>query len=286
MRSASAACGRSPLDMARRSYLRRIAEPLKPGLPALFSVPSAASDERRPPAASASAGTPTLRRATALRPAASSPGRAPRASFGGDPRAAPNTPPSPTGGASLFALQGSAPDGPAIATGIAPQSPIAPDLSPPSTDPAVSARFAPPPLALGDGLRTAPTDPVSDTVSMQPAASEDAAPAGSAALDWAEIPSPEILSADPIPTAEATAPADPRAVVSSLERLSAPPVLEQASPRIHIGTVEVRTTPQPPPPAAVEPPSPALPPAASPTSGNATAQLSRAYGWRYGLIQS
>jgi hypothetical protein len=47
------------------------------------------------------------------------------------------------------------------------------------------------------------------------------------------------------------------------------------APRIHIGVIEVRTTPSPPaapaaPRALVAPPAP----------------ISRGYGWRFGLIQS
>jgi hypothetical protein len=211
--------------MARRSYLRRIAEPLTPGLPALFSVPSAAPGEQRPPVAPVAAATPALRRTAARPSAASSAGRAPRASFGGDRRATPNMPPSPTEGEKLFGVPGTAPNGPAITTGIAPPSVIATDLSRPSIDPAGET--------------------------------------------------------------DAMAPAEPGAVTLPLEPPAAPPAgLEPTSPRIHIGTVEVRTTPQPLPPTPVQPPSPAVPPAASPASGNAAAPLSRAYGWRYGLIQA
>ena len=57
--------------------------------------------------------------------------------------------------------------------------------------------------------------------------------------------------------------------------------VESAAPRIHIGAVEVRTTPPPFPTA--------LPPVASPPGhvlGGASAPVSRAYGWRFGLIQS
>jgi hypothetical protein len=263
MRSASDASGYWPPDMARRSYLRRIAEPLTPGLPALFSVPRAAPDERRPPAASASASTPTLRRATASGPATSSPGRVPRASFGGGRRAVPNTPPSPS-------------------------SAIAPDLTRPSTDPALEAvktRSAAPPLALGRDLGAAPTALLADTVSIRPAAAEHTAPTHSALLGPAETPSAP-AAGDAVPDADEV-PADSGAVALPLRPPAAPPAgLEPASPRIHIGTVEVRTTPQALPPTAVQPPSPAVPPAASPASGNATAPLSRAYGWRYGLIQS
>jgi hypothetical protein len=237
MRSASGTSGYWPPDMARRSYFRRIAEPLTSGLPALFSVPRAAPDERRPPAASASAGTPALRRTASSRSAASSPARAPRL----------------------------------------------------PTDPAVEAvptRSAPPPLTFDRSLGAAPADPVADTVSIRPAAAEDPVPTHSARLDWTEIPS-ATAAAGAISAADAIAPAEPGAVVLPLEPLATPPArLEPASPRIHIGTVEVRTTPQPLPPTVVQPPSPAVPHTPSPTSGNAAAPLARAYGWRFGLIQS
>jgi hypothetical protein len=75
---------------------------------------------------------------------------------------------------------------------------------------------------------------------------------------------------------------EPKATRASPAPLTAPPpdakaATDAAGPRLHIGHVEVRIAPPPaPPPAAPQ----AAPPRPSPDIG------SRAYGWRYGLIQS
>jgi hypothetical protein len=60
------------------------------------------------------------------------------------------------------------------------------------------------------------------------------------------------------------------------------PITEAATAlsRIHIGTIEVRTTP-PPPPAA--PPVPA--PAASAPRAATAGRIGQAYAWRFGLAQ-
>ena len=81
MPSGSAAARHWPPDVAGRTYLQRIAQPLRPGDPVLFAMPQVAPDDARPPAtppvvSAAPASGPVLRR-TPSRVASPAPMQAP-----------------------------------------------------------------------------------------------------------------------------------------------------------------------------------------------------------------
>ncbi len=81
MPSGSAAARQWPPDVAGRTYLQRIAQPLRPGDPVLFAMPQVAPDDARPPAtppvtSAAPASGPVLRR-TPSRVASPAPMQAP-----------------------------------------------------------------------------------------------------------------------------------------------------------------------------------------------------------------
>jgi len=91
------------------------------------------------------------------------------------------------------------------------------------------------------------------------------------------------------PTHETAPLAEPPAIPSAnaTPRFPAPPqsisarTSDPASPRIHIGTIEVRTTPPPAP----QPSPPAAPVPTGASRDSASVPVSRGYGWRFGLSQ-
>ncbi len=186
--------------MARRSYLQRIAEPLRSGDPVMFAVP-------RPP-----------------------PGEARAAA--GMPSPAPQAP----------------------ATRWQTLARRAPAVTAASPDEAATRLFVPEPTArAADGV-AAPPSPLS------------ASPLPGSPVRSATAFAPETVAIAPPPAGEAPPPP-----ISMSGNASVAP------PRIHIGTVEVRSAaPAPPPPAA----------ATAPVARRAdVATIARGYAWRFGLIQ-
>jgi len=84
-------------------------------------------------------------------------------------------------------------------------------------------------------------------------------------------PKPRPIDDAPVARAEPVTPA---------RGLAAPDLAPASGPRIHIGTVEVRTVsapaPQPAPPPA---------PRSAPAAANGAARLASGYGWHFGLFQ-
>jgi len=249
--------------MARRSYLQRIAEPLCAGDPVLFAVPHPAPDEARPAAmnptlaSGAASSAPLLRRA---------PARA-------------DSLPAPVAASRPFLPQARAAVAPADAVANA-----MPDAAGTSAFQASSAeRHA---AAAEPGMRSAP--PRSPEPVQAPDESHEPAPAEDRVAGFVRQPPSATFHAAPPSAAFEVAAASPHAVgiapSGTPDALQAEPAHRQppspaattpntgsAAPRIHIGTVEVRSAA--PPPAAARP----APPAAAP--------ISRAYAWRFGLVQ-
>ena len=264
-----------PDTMARRSYLQRIAEPLRAGDPVLFAVPHAGADETRP-AAQPSASI-----------AAAPPGRATlrRRATGRDPQHAPvadratRSAPLPEAAAPADAILSAAPD---AATS---QPPPAPRELPTQPRPAAEARTTP----------SAPDHPAATEQQREPApAARAIATAASPPPSWSVAPTPltepppaGIAAARTSETETSAAAAHPTAAAIVPEPIvapqptpaSMPSAVASAAPRIHIGTVEVR--------ASAPAPAPAPPAATTPRGaprGDAT-PISRGYAWRFGLIQ-
>ena len=212
--------------MARRSYLKRVAEPLPPGQPMLFALPRPAPDAVRPVAA------PKARTASAPAPKSAT-------------AAAPKT----------TAMSRSAPAAAA-----------APILRFDATSDAA-------PAAVGSGPLTATPRPTQVT------------PLSTHSVHASS--SPELASAAEFPIAGAHDPLPAQRAKSAAQLTNIPWAAKpvgHAPPRIHIGMIEVRTSP-PPAPIPTLPPSPQQHPASHSTPGDTVAS-SRAYGWRFGLNQS
>jgi hypothetical protein len=255
--------------MARRGYLQRIAAPLSPGEPVLFAVPGPAAEDARPtaPAAGAPASpAPALRRKPAARPAMAAAGQksAPDAVIG-PPQGEPNFTPAE-------AHQTPAPFADAPKDW----------ASPPTAAPAAR------PLPAASAVEPGPK--------MLPAATPLAA-TGRAPLTQLALPDPSPVALSPPQAAPAARrPAEPLAAPALAPASPAPAAPGPASvsaappwpgppaepPRIHIGTIEIRTTTPPPAPAA-PPPAPTAAPAAAARAPSASPP--RGYAWRFGLIQ-
>lgn len=216
--------------MAGRSYLARIAQPVRPGDPLVWSIPRPLAEETRPPAprgavASAEGGGP-VRRATALARAGKESGSPPAAiRFSSLPPEgkAPVEPGSP-------AAEGPSPERPERMAPI-PRSALASE-PPPS---AFSAPDGPKRSSIPDLTRAAAAPVARDAPSQPSIVSPPKAPA------FAE---------------EGVQAHRPRA-------RAAPPPGEPAAPRLHIGTIEIRApAPAPPPIVRPAPASPARSPAA------------------------
>jgi len=253
--------------MARRGYLQRIAEPLTPGEPVLFAVPGPAAEDARPavtarrpagaaPAAAAPANpAPILRRQQAARGEKAVADQKPvPVADPGPPQADPNA--APRGAKQIPALNANMPQ----------------DWAAPAP------AFAPPAATTEPGEKTPPAS------TPQPALSP--IPPGEAASEPASVPTQYAAT---WPAEHLPAPRTPRYPQSHPEEEPAPdaprwPAPRAAAkntepPRIHIGTIEIRTT-TPPAPAA---PPPGAAPAAAP---RATAPSPpRGYAWRFGLVQ-
>jgi len=283
--------------MARRSYLRRIVAPLTPGEPVLFPVPGPPPGEARPPArgggtppdGASEAAKPALRRTPARNIAAPAGGQVRTQAQAADP-AALRTDGMPSPGPAdaappavppVFGIpdRGAPPAGqPTAAEWIAPREAV-PDF-------ALATRPAEPSFMTGATLESGAPVTFQAMPAIAPAAPNKAAPASATAV---VAPTPPSAPA-PMPVAATRVPraAEPIAFAKPVPRPQpqpfapavAGPVADQAAPpRIHIGTIEVRTAPAAPPQPAAPPPSP-LSVAAAPPGATA-----RGYGWRYGLSQ-
>jgi actin cytoskeleton-regulatory complex protein PAN1 len=259
--------------MARPTYLQRIAEPLRPGEPVLFAVPRPAPDEARPAAETPSVGpsAPLRRSAAAPRAAATQTDAAsPRRQAGAVATLADGelTPARPAGSAARPAVDRDetrarrlpAPGSVAATAGEA----IAPE-------PRSMAR---PPLASTSGvlrdasLRAAPQheevlDGTKEDLSLR-SRHRRRLEGRTESIQAAGIPAAAVEH----PPSLAPSPPGSTAPPPSPSPSTAPP-----SPRLHIGTIEVRSAAPPPPPVARAAPQPGA------------AALSRGYGWRFGLVQ-
>lgn len=137
----------------------------------------------------------------------------------------------------------------------------------------LDARSDAAPAAIGDGPLTATPPPTQVTQLSTGSIHTSSSPEPASA---AELP---IVSVHDRLPAQFPTSAAPLANIS----WAAKPV-GHAPPRIHIGTIEVRTSP-PPAPVPAGPPSPQQQSASTSPSGD-TVAYSRAYGWRFGLSQS
>lgn len=267
MPSASAAFNPKRPDMARRTYLQRVAEPLRAGDPVLFAVPHAPPDEARPAANPII--TPASPRAAALsvsrRAEASLPITQPQA-------------PSAQGQPRLDAAP------PAVSPEIAASGVQAPSerRSEDGQDPPLPVRLQPPAptdrtrVDIVDAMRL-PGEPLPSVATPDFISTPDSGAVEAAARSQAAAsPAPRMRSPEPAaqPQARLDDPVHPAqpGPATTAARDPAP------APRLHIGTIEVRASaPQAPPM-----PQPAV--RAAPSRQDA-APLSRAYGWRFGLVQ-
>lgn len=259
-----------PPDMARGSYLNRIAEPLRVGDPVLFSVPQASLEEARPRAAS---GRPEALRRAAVAPEPIAPGIAPPDAIPGAlvplsqvPVPSAEVAPPQTAGASDAAYAVAFP-----AQASAAALPVHAEPAPAGS--AFSSAVAEP---VGSLPPAAQVDQVPSTTPGSPAVPE---PGARAVREFVEAP-PGAMAA-----VRAAAPTDSASAVSlqpSPQAAAEPrPAAGAATPpRLHIGTIEVRSTaPQPQPPVPV----PEAPPVAPPST--VRTPLARGYGWPFGLAQ-
>jgi hypothetical protein len=270
--------------------LQRIAEPLRAGDPVLFAVPRPLPAEARAPveapATSPDAAEPTRAATLRRRPASNAATRtAPNVSAAEVSTTATANPPAPADTAAVApAAIAPPPSRSVVATddeGIAGRPPAVPPAEP-------RLRFA----------ARAPNE----RATARPPASTAGSPADRAAAPhrltsmWTATPSaPDVMSSD-FPASETTAPdiiapaarpvsagiaaEPPPASISPPTPMATPVIGAAPAPRIHIGTVEVRTAPSPAAPVAA---SPARGAAAAPRGG--TAPIARGYAWRFGLVQ-
>lgn len=262
--------------MTRRSYLQRIAQPLRPGDPVLFALPQAPAAERRP-----AAGLPTSRPAgppTAPAPRLRPPGDAGAAEtvvVPADERATPSQdvilPADPI--AAAPPSDASAPRMPAVQR---PRSTLASETH--RTPPARAAQpeappREPPAFALA-ATRAVARGERGPEVRIEPPASSPASAAASAhpaaampASAEASAPRVAPVAREPESFPDARPPA--RTAMSATDAAPAP--------RVHIGTVEVRSA------------APTLPPRATQRAAAAprtdAAPIARGYAWRFGLVQ-
>jgi ribonuclease E len=255
--------------MARRSYLQRIAEPLRAGDPALFALPHPSPGERRP-----AAELPTSR--PAAPPPAPALHRGAAVAADVDAVVAPTADraaPSPDAIVSAHPIApaapraGSAPAWPAArpleavgkreALRAARAQPRAPEPSP-ALAPAAALATASPERALEGRTAATAASPGSVAVPARPAATMPASAETSAPRTISVARDPEVFPGIRPPAPTAMPQSDP------------PP------PRIHIGIVEVRS--------AAPPPARAPQPAAAAPRADA-APIARGYAWRFGLLQ-
>lgn len=273
MPSGSAAARHWPPDVAGRTYLQRIAQPLRPGDPVLFAMPQVAPDDARPPATAPVVSAvpvpgPVLRR-TPSRVASPAPMQAPSPRSAVSPVPAAATIPPPALSAPGREIAAASPVPAPVVAGELPL--ITGAASPPTQAPlaATPAQIDVPtasPLEVGMTEAVAPTAPTQTAQTSEP----PSAPVAAATID--ALPARATHDAVPLPD---------RVALPALRLPGAAPPVDTGAPpppRIHIGTVEVRAAPPPPP----VPVPQAAPRAASRPDG---APISRGYAWRFGLVQ-
>ncbi|HEY1880032.1 MAG TPA: hypothetical protein VGG68_08880 [Caulobacteraceae bacterium] len=254
--------------MPRRSYLTRIAEPRTPGLPTLFAAPRAAAEDARPPAIlPVSVDKPSSRaRAVGDAVLADHPSSETLAHPPDDPITVTPRALSQSSGPSVHA---SAP------------SPVGPER-PAVASAGIVRRATPAAKAVAKAApKAAPSDPRPDhrAESWKP----------DAVMAWIgperpwDPPTRETTAADPFqsappPPTESPDSFQPNPALGAEPSPSPMPIkaAEPSGPQIHIGHVEVRTTPASP---AAAPPAPAAP--AAPRQA-----LSHGYAWRFGPAEA
>jgi hypothetical protein len=315
--------------MARRTYLQRVAEPLSPGNPMLFTVPRPAIEDAQPailaaPEQTAPATAPMLRR----EPARDIPGpRGKVSAVASDPAQSDLT--RSDLARSNLARSDLAHTGPVAAEGTPRRAPAG-DIPGPrdrgsatAPDPKQSDQARTGPVAAEAAPVAAPSSALSAHVpfttlpvetwsasnrtienasgpgrssvaaagpslfSVVPASQAEppiqSLPAAAHAADVSQRPAP--VFAEALPIAPATDPV-PMPPPREFARSASTKDSEATAPRIHIGTIEVRTA-SPPVPSPAPPPPPTAPHAALNATPRAAAPpVARAYGWRFGLIQS
>ena len=322
--------------MARRTYLQRVAEPLSPGNPVLFTVSRPAIEDAQPaivaaPTQTAPAAAPVLRREPARdipgprsKVSAAAPDPAPsdpmRSDLAQSDLAQSNLARSNLAQTGQVAAEGvSAPrrapardiPGPRDkASAAAPEptrsaltrtGPVAAEAAPVAAPfPSASSAHVPlttlPPETWPTSNRTIEIASASDRSSVSaagppsmfsvvPASQAEppvqSVPAAAHAAEASQRPVP--VFAEALPIAPVTDPV-PMAPPREVSRSASAEDSEATAPRIHIGTIEVRAAS---PPSPAPPPPPAAPHVASNATPRAAApQVSQAYGWRFGLIQS
>jgi hypothetical protein len=251
--------------MARRSYLKRIAEPLAIGEPVLFVVPRAPAGDARPAGGTASGTVPA--RATAVR-TAPPPGAFVPVSLSHPAGSSAR----PQAGARQ-AVATPAASGPAAVTDALRPRPEA-DARPSLFDPAPPRFAAEQTAASALAATRVPLVPFgsSQEQSTAPASVVDHSEPGGretgTTFQALDRPAPEPPS---IRLQDQVMPAQPQPATTAAPN-------HPGASRLHIGTIEVRVPAPPPAPVPAQ-----TPPAGSPV--RATTPLSRAYGWRFGLAQ-
>ncbi len=290
--------------MGRRSYLARLAEPFGEAGPVLFPVPQAAPEEARPAwrAAGAAGGAvdaqPPVargRKATAVpagremaarggnvAPGAVPAASAPRAAAAAGPVSASASPASlgPAGALSVSGAPAATLQRKPAATrdnAPGPRPNMAGEAS------AASIGTARAPVEMGVASAVSPPAVVEqvESRSRAPAARAETGPI----LAWGEAVAPPAMPGAARPLPPKPRPIDDAPVaraepVTPARGVAAPDLAQPSGPRIHIGTVEVRTVsapaPQPAPPPA---------PRSALAAANGAARLASGYGWHFGLGQ-
>ncbi len=284
--------------MTRRSYLQRIAAPLAAGEPVLVPMPRPAPGEGRPaarggaraPDVAPEAAKPALRRAPARIIAAPAAGRVRTDTQAGGPTrvlaarapALPNAVDSPPA-APVFGAPG--PDATPGRHQTAAEWIAYRDAMP---GVAATPRPAEPSVTTGGALEWGAPVTLRAMPAIPPAQQNQAAPAPTrAAVAPARA---STLAIAPVTAVRAPRGAEAMAFADMAPRLQpqaqpsgpaapTPAADPAAQPRIHIGTIEVRTSPAGPPQ-----PTPPLPSRLSAPAAP-TGSAPRGYGWRYGLSQ-
>jgi hypothetical protein len=277
--------------MARRGYLQRIAAPLIPGEPVLFPVPGPSLEDARPvaparrPAAIAPAGPAAIVRRKQAARAKMAAAQEPIQPAG---KAAPrgeSTAPAPAEPGQTKAHHADSPEDWAVwpaRAGAMPQPAAEPMNVPAAQAPNAEAPRAEAPRGetlrpAFDGNSAVPSGVPDAGATVNPP--ERAAPATTWSAEDLPAPAAQRRALSLPPEDPASAPDWPAGPGSAAPWSAA---THAAPPRIHIGTIEIRTT-TPPPAAVPPPPAPTVPPATAPRAAAPSPQ--RGYAWRFGLIQ-
>jgi translation initiation factor IF-2 len=246
--------------MTARSYLSRIAQPLIAGDPVVWSTPRAAAEDARPTATSTT--TATVQRKTANPPA-------------GQATARPN-PIAPAAPASPLAIDAAPLTPPGVAN----------TRAEPAVEPA-STHLEPAPTASRsslseDRMGNEPGPTQTTTLTPEAGATFELGafqPVHAESAPERQVAPPPARRVEP---AAATAPSSltPTEIAPASASERAKPAPKTDAPRLHIGTIEVRTSA----PAPIAAPMTAVAPAA-PSARPASAPIGRGYASRFGLVQ-